>query len=374
MKNYKEALTMKKGLVVISILMVFVMLFTVGCTKLGNQPADNKTNTEPAKTDSSNTEPAKTDSAKEDDSKEKKAEIVLKLGYGAPTTNPRHLMAEKYAKWVNEQTNGKVQIDLYPAEMLGTDRQMAEAITMGTLDMSINAHGVIATYEPKLAAIELPFLFDSPEKVGKLLDGPIGEELAKDLPKKGMRILAYWENGLRHITNSKRPIEKPEDLKGLKIRTPENKMTLAIFKSLGASPAPLAFPELYLALSQGVFDGQENPVTNIHAAKFYEVQKYISITNHKYESCPLVISEKVWGKLPQDVQKVLKEGAVKFAQEHRKLIQENETKLLADLEAKGMKVSRPDLKPFQEATKGVYTEWESVLGKDLIEKIREAVK
>jgi tripartite ATP-independent transporter DctP family solute receptor len=351
--------------------MVFVMLLAVGCTPVNNKATDksNAAKTEPAKTEPAKTEPAKTE--KKDD---QKAEIVLKLGYGAPTTNPRHLMAEKYSKWVNEQTQGKVKIELYPAEMLGTDRQMAEALTMGTLDMSINAHGVIASYEPKLAAIELPFLFDSPEKVGKLLDGPIGEELAKDLPKKGMRILAYWENGLRHITNSKKPIEKPEDLKGLKIRTPENKMTLGIFKALGASPAPLAFPELYLALSQGVFDGQENPVTNIHAAKFWEVQKYISITNHKYESCPFVVSEKVWSKLPADVQKVLKEGAVKFAQEHRKLIQDNEAKLLQELEAKGMKVSRPDLKPFKEATKAVYTEWEATLGKDLIQKVLEAVK
>ncbi|WHH57330.1 TRAP transporter substrate-binding protein [Petroclostridium sp. X23] len=356
---------MRKGLAVVSMLLVFVMLFAVGCTPVGKEPA-------PAKEEPAKQEPAAQEPAKKEENKD--AEIVLKLGYGAPTSNPRHLVAEQYSKWVSEQTNGKVKIELYPAEMLGTDKQMAEAVTMGTLDMSINAHGVIASYEPKLAAIELPFLFDAPEKVGKVLDGEIGEELAKNLPAKGMRILAYWENGLRHITNSKKAIEKPEDLKGLKIRTPENKMTLAIFKALGASPAPLAFPELYLALSQGVFDGQENPVTNIHAAKFDEVQKYISITNHKYESCPLIVSETVWGKLPADVQKVLKEGAVKFAQEHRKMIQENEAKLLADLESKGMKVSRPDLKPFQEATKSVYAEWESVLGKDLIEKIQAAAK
>ncbi|MGE4282446.1 MAG: TRAP transporter substrate-binding protein [Clostridia bacterium] len=358
---------MRKGIVVVSILMAFVMLFTVGCTSVSNQPAPAKE--EPAKTEPSKTEPAKTEAKTE-----QKAEVVLKLGYGAPTTNPRHLIAEQYSKWVSEQTNGKVKIELYPAEMLGTDKQMAEANAMGTLDMSINAHGVIAGYEPKLAAIELPFLFDSPEKVGKLLDGPIGEELAKDLPAKGIRVLAYWENGLRHITNNKKAVEKPEDLKGLKIRAPENKMTLDIFKALGASPAPLAFPELYLALSQGVFDGQENPITNIHAAKFDEVQKYISITNHKYESCPLIVSEKVWSKLPADVQKVLKEGAVKFAQEHRKMIQDSEAKLLAELESKGMKVSKPDLKPFQDATKPVYTAWEATLGKELIQKIQEAVK
>ncbi len=357
---------MKKNVVVVSILLVVVMLFSAGCTGLGNKPKDTEKPEE-----SSQAPDSETDQPEED---KKEADIVLKLGYGSPTTNPRHITAEKYANWVKEQSAGMIQIDLYPAEVLGTDRQMAEAVSMGTLDMSINAHGIIATYEPKLAAIELPFLFDSHEKVGKLLDGPVGEELAKDLPEKGMRILGYWENGLRQITNSKRPIEKPEDLKGLTLRTPENKMTLAIFKALGASPAPLAFSELYLALSQGAFDGQENPITNIHAAKFDEVQKYISITNHKYESCPLVIGEKAWAKLPADAQKILKEGAVKFAQEHRKMVQENETNLLADLEEKGMQISRPDLKPFQEATAKVYKEWESVLGKDLIDMIKEAVK
>jgi len=352
---------MKRMSAVLSLILTVVMVFASGCTKLGDdkQQQQSSSPASPA--------PATT-------SGDKKAEIVLKLGYGQPTTNPRHITAEKYANWVSEQTNGKVRIDLYPAEMLGSDKQMTEAAVLGTQDMVITAQGIAATYEPKLSAVELPFLFSSPEKVGNVLDGPVGEELAKDLPSKGIRLLAYWENGLRHITNSKKPIEKPEDLKGLKIRTPENKMTLSIFQTLGANPAPLAFPELYLALSQGVFDGQENPITNIHSSKFYEVQKYISITNHKYESCPLIISEKTWEKLPEDVQKVLKEGAVKFAQEHRKMVVDSEAQLLTDLEAKGMKVSKPDLKPFQDATKPVYTEWEATLGKELIDKVLEAAK
>ncbi len=304
----------------------------------------------------------------------KDEKIVLKLGYGGPTTNPRHMVAEQFAAYVAEETDGRVQIDLYPAEMIGTDRQMAEMVSMGTLDMTINAHGVIASYEPKLAALELPFLFTSNEKVGQVLDGPMGEEIVKDLPAKGMRVLAFWENGLRQITNNVRPIEKPEDLKGLKLRTPENPMTLAIFKALGASPAPLAFSELYMALSQGVFDGQENPVVNIHAAKFEEVQKYISITNHKYESCPFVVSEAVWKKLPADVQVVLKEAAVKYAGVHRQTVADNQAALLAELESKGMQVSRPDLAPFQAATAVVYKQYEEKLGKDLIDGVRAAAK
>lgn len=304
----------------------------------------------------------------------KKPEIVLKMGYSSPASNPWHICAEHYAKYVNEKTNGKVRIDLFPAEMLGSDKAMSEMIVSGTLDMHIAPQGVMTSYEPKLAVLGLPFLFDSNEKVAKVLDGPIGDELAKDLPGKGMRVLAYWENGLRHTTNSKRPIEKPEDLAGMKIRTPDDKMTISIFKALGANPSPLAYSELYLALAQKVFDGQENPVTNIHASKFYEVQKFLSLTNHKYECKPFVISEKVWQKLPADVQAVLAEGAKIYAEENRRLFAESDAKLLEDLKAKGMIVNSPDLAPFREATKSVYTEWTPVLGKDLIDRVQAAIK
>ena len=300
--------------------------------------------------------------------------FVLTLGHGAAPSNPRHTVALELAKYVEAMTNGAVKIKVFPSETLGSDREMAESVAMGALDMSINSQGPIASYNPNLNVVGLPFLFSKPAQTYAVLDGEVGEIISEQLTKKGIRILAYWENGFRHITNNIRPINVPADLEGLKIRTPEDKITLAIFNALGANPAPLAFGELYMALSQGLFDGQENPITNIHAAKFDEVQKYISITNHKYESCPLVIGEKAWAKLPADAQKILKEGAVKFAQEHRKMVQENETNLLADLEEKGMQVSRPDLKPFQEATAKVYKEWESVLGKDLIDTIKEAVK
>lgn len=352
---------MRKRSIFASSILALSLIFTSGCTSLGSSKPKETTKASVQSSQSSGTS-------------DKKAEFVFKVAYGQPTSNPRHIAAEMFAKWINEKSNGRIKFELYPAEVLGTDKQMTEATAMGTMDMTITASGVMAAYEPKLAVTELPFLFSSTEKVGKLLDGPIGDELAKDLPNKGLRILAYWENGLRQITNNKRPIEKVEDLKGLKIRAPENKMTIDIFKTLGASPAPLAFPEVYLALSQNVFDGQENPIANIDSAKLYEVQKYISITNHKYEMYPFVVSEMVWKKIPADLQMLLKEGAVKFAQEHRRLVAELEDKQLAGFEAKGMKVSRPNMKPFQEATKSIYKDWEKVFGKDLMDRVIEAVK
>ena len=251
---------------------------------------------------------------------------------------------------------------------------MLELVASGDLDMTLALTGLVANYAPKIVVAELPFLFSSMDKVTAVLDGPIGDELVKEMPEKGLRCLAYWDNGLRHITNSKQPIEKPEDLKGLKVRTPESKMTMSIFKSLGATPAPLAWGEVYLALAQGTFDGQENPIANIHGAKLNEVQKYLSITNHKYDTNPLIINEQTWQKLPSDIQKILKEGAVKFALESRQLNQKAEGKLLADLERKGMKVSHPDIGPFRQATQPVYDEWASVIGKELIDRVIAAAK
>ena len=296
-------------------------------------------------------------------------EITLKLGYSSPTSNPWHTCAEQFAEYVHENTDGQVTVDLFPAEMLGSDRQMAEMVKMGTLDMQIAPQGVVANYEPKMAALELPFLFDSNEKVAKLLDGPMGEELAKDLPAKGIRILGYWENGLRQTTNNVRPINTPADLNGMKLRTPDNKMTISIFKALGANPAPLAYNELYMALSQGVFDGQENPVVNIHASKLYEVQKYISFTNHKYEGKPFIVSEKVWQELPENVQNVLSDAAKIYAIENRRMFAEQNDVLTEDLKSKGMKINTPDLAPFRAATASVYDEWKAVFGEDLINRV-----
>lgn len=345
---------MKKNKLVVSGIIISMLLTSAGCGPLSSKKS--------------------TDTKSSTSNSNVKADIVLKLGYSSPASNPWHICATDFAKYVNEKTNGKVQVDLFPAEMLGSDAEMAEMLKMGTLDMQIAPQGVVSNYEPKMAVLGLPFLFDSNEKAAKVLDGPIGEELAKNLPSKGMRVLAYWENGLRQTTNSKKPIETPADLKGLKIRTPNDKMTVSIYKTLGSNPAPLAYSELYLALSQHVFDGQENPVTNIYASKLYEVQKYLSITNHKYECKPFLISEKTWQKLPADVQKVIKEASQKYAVENRKLFKESDEKLLSELKAKGMQINKPDLEAFREASKPVYKDWESVFGVDLISRIKEEAK
>lgn len=301
-------------------------------------------------------------------------EYTFKLGYGGAVTNARHLAAEQFAEYVNEETDGRVTIDLYPTEMLGTDSEMAEMASMGNLDMTINAVGVVANYEPKIAIFELPFLFSSYEKVDQVLDSEFGQEILENLPSKGLRGLAYWENGMRHVTNSKKQILQPSDLNGLKIRTPENNMTLSIFNALGANPSPLAFSELYLALSQGSFDGQENPIANIHASKLYEVQPYLTMSNHKYEALVFLVSENVWQTIPADIQEVIATGAKEFGQVHRDMVRSDEDKLIAEMEAEGLTVGRPDLAAFQEATKEVYNEYAEIWGQEAIDEIVERAK
>lgn len=297
--------------------------------------------------------------------------VTLNLGHGAAPSNPRHVVALQFADYIKAQTGGRITINVHPSESLGSDRQMAEKVANGALDMSINSQGPISTYNPKLNVVGLPFLFSKPEQVYAVLDGEVGEQLSKDLIPSGFRVLAFWENGFRHITNSKRPINGPKDLQGLKIRTPEDKVTIAIFKALGANPAPLAFGELYMALSQGLFDGQENPVVNIHASKIYEVQKYLSLSNHKYETCPLIVSEFTWGKLSKADQELLKAAALKFAAVHREMNTKANNDLLGDLKKFGVQVNTADVPALRAATASVYTEFEPVFGKDLIKKVQE---
>jgi len=301
-------------------------------------------------------------------------EITLRLGYGLSTANPRHLTAVAYSRWVYEQTKGKVRIELFPDEVLGTTKEMTDMAVVGNMDMVIVAAGVAGAYEPKLTVIGLPFLFSSPEKVAVVLDGPLGQELAKDLPRFGLRLLAYWDSGFRQITNNRRPIHRPEDMIGLKMRVAEEQVGFSVMRLYGAHPIPLPFPEIYIALSRGEVEGLENAIVPIHSAKFYEVQKYMTVVNYRYESTPLLISEKTWRKLSPETQKVLRDGAVRFAAESRRANQELEEKLLKEMEANGMNVIRPPTEPFRLAAQPIYEEWSTIIGKELLLRIMQEAR
>ncbi len=295
----------------------------------------------------------------------------LTLGHGAAPGNPRHEAAVLFAERVKAKTAGRIEIQVAHSAQLGDDAAMITALRSGTLDLSANSQGAMANVVPEYAALGLPFLFADAGKAWQTLDGPLGQELAKRTAAKGMVVLGYWDNGIRHVTNAKRPVKAPADLKGLKIRTPPDTMTVDIMQTLGADTQQIKFAELYVALQQGVVDGQENPLTNIASAKLYEVQKYLTLTGHKYEATPFVIGKRAWDKLSPADQKVFTEAAAEATQMQRKLAKEADEKLVAELKAKGVQIETVDRKAFVEATKPVYAKWQSGPVGDFVKQVMQ---
>jgi tripartite ATP-independent transporter DctP family solute receptor len=302
-------------------------------------------------------------------------EYVIRLGHSDTEDNLINVSLMHYADWVKEQTDGRVIIRLYPDEKLGDNTDMAQQLVTGELDAMMMPQGVEATYAPKIATLGLPFLFTSYEQAWAVTeDEEVAEGLTQGLEDYNMIQLAFWENGMRQITNSVREVKTPDDVNGLKIRIPDDAMTEAIFGELGASTTKFAWSKTYDALKQGTFDGQENPVANIYASKINEVNSYMTLTNHKYESKNLVFSLSTWNKLPEDIQEVLLEGAKTFGQEHRNAVAADEEKQIEELEKAGMTVIKdPDIEAFKTATREVYTDFElqNDWTANLVAKIRE---
>jgi TRAP-type transport system periplasmic protein len=283
--------------------------------------------------------------------------LKLSLGHGAAPGNPRHEASVKLADVVKAKTNGRIEIIVSPSAQLGDDAAMVTALRTGALDISANSQGAVAGTVPEYAAFGMPFLFADLKQAWKMLDGPLGKELADKSAEKGLVVLGYWDNGIRHMSNSKKPLIKPEDLKGLKMRTPPDAVTVDIMQSLGADAQQIKFSELYVALQQGVVDGQENPLMNIHASKLYEVQKFISLTGHKYEMTPLLMSKRTWDKLSEADRKILMDASAEATAMQRKLSQESDEKLVADLKSKGIRIDIADKAAFEKATEKVDDKW-----------------
>ena len=283
--------------------------------------------------------------------------LKLTLGHGAAVGNPRHEAAVKFAEVVKAKSSGRIEVQVAPSGQLGDDAAMVTALRTGALDMSANSQGAVANAVPEYAAYGMPFMFSSPAAAFKLLDGPLGKELADKSAEKGLILLGTWDNGIRQMTNSKRPIAKVEDVKGLKMRVPPDATLVDIMTALGAEAQQIKFAELYVALQQGVVDGQENPLANIHASKLYEVQKYLAMTNHQFQMTPFLIGKRTWDKLSAADRAVLQAAAAEATALQRKLSAEADEKLLADLKAKGVQVTTIDRAAFAKATASVQEKW-----------------
>ena len=293
--------------------------------------------------------------------------LILKFGHVLAPSHPYHLGAEKFKEVLEKNAPSPVRVDIFPSSQLGSERDLTEGLQLGTIQVAI-VPGTIALFEPKQGVFDMPFLFKDNEHAWRVFDGEIGEELAKDLPKKGLRLLSYWENGFRNITNNIRPINTPEDLRGIKIRVPENKGYLATFEAFGANVVTMSFGEVYTALQQGTIDAQENPLAIVVSNKIFEVQKYLSVTGHLYCPAQVIMSEKTWSSMSDEMKNAVMEAANEARDYERNVLSIQNSEYLEQLK-KVMEVNVvEDVAPFREAAMQVWEEFDDQYG-DLIDKI-----
>lgn len=296
-------------------------------------------------------------------------EIVI--GTNGKPGNPRVTAAEMFGHIIEQRSRGRFTVKVAHSATLGDDRQMLKSVRLGTMHVTVNSDGPVAEIVPELSAFGLPYLFDNLPAAWEVLDGPIGDDLAAKLEKKGYVVLAWWDNGIRKITHTSKPIRTPEDIKGMKIRTPQSQVTIDAFEALGANPAPLAFSELPAALQSGVFEGQENPLANIYSSKLHELTPYIAKSNHKYEMTPVLGSARWWKKLSAEDQALIREAMQAATWYNRGYFLINDVQLEQTLTEAGAKLNDVDSAAFKAATAGVYDKWEKEIG-DIVPKIKAA--
>ena len=264
---------------------------------------------------------------------------LIRFGYGLNEQSNQGRAVKVFAEHVQKASAGKMRVRAIGAAALGPDVQMQQALIGGAQEMMVGSTATLVGITKEMALWDTPFLFDDAAEADAVLDGPIGQKVMDKLQDKGLVGLVYWENGFRNLTNSKRPIAKAEDMDGVKLRVMQNDVYLESFKLLGANAIPLPFSELFSALETKTVDGQENPFNTILSSKFYEVQKYLSITNHVYSPWIVLVSKKWWDRLSKDEQKVLLDAARASREFERKDTREEAGRALADLKAKGMQVN-----------------------------------
>ena len=294
--------------------------------------------------------------------------IVLKIGVSTADTDPRNIAANSFAKEIEEKTNGAVKAEVYPAGQLGGDGQLVESMVLdaGTVDIVITDASNFGTVVPDMNISGLPFLFSDFDAAWAFMDGEIEAAAEAQLVDLGIRVLAHYDNGFRCVTNSKGPVETPDDMEGMLIRTPENQVIMATMTALGANPQPLAFSELYQALQQKTYDAQENPIPVIYNNKLYEVQDFLSVTNHIYSGMCFAIAESTWNKLTAEQQEIVAAAAQASGDYDREMNRQQTEDLVANLEAEGMKINYPELAPFSAAAQSVIEENALGISEDLL--------
>ncbi|MDX0361525.1 DctP family TRAP transporter solute-binding subunit [Sinorhizobium meliloti] len=286
--------------------------------------------------------------------------------------HPQVTGMEKFAELVKEKSGGKIEVKLFPGGTLGGDVQTVSALQGGVIEMTVLNAGILASNVKEFGAVDLPFLFNSGEEADKVMDGPFGTSLMERLPATGLVGVAYWELGLRNLTNNRHPVTKLEDIKGLKIRTIQSPIPVELFNALGANAVPLPYTELYTALETGTVDGQENPSANIINAKFYEVQKYMTLTRHQYNPQIVLVSKKFWDGLNDEEKTILQQAAVEARDFQRKVSREQDAAALEEIRKTGMEVSElspEETQKLRDAVKPMIEKFSADIGQETVEAL-----
>jgi tripartite ATP-independent transporter DctP family solute receptor len=298
------------------------------------------------------------------------AQTTVRVSHPTPATSHYGAGTQAFCAELDKRSSGRFKCQIQAGA--NDERASIEAVQLGTLDVTNTSTGPVSNFVPEVGIVDIPFLFRDYAHARAVLDGPIGQDILSKFPAKGIIALAWTENGFRHLTNSKRAVVKPDDVKGLKVRTMQNPVHIQAFQSIGVQPTPMAFSELFTALQQGVVDGQENPIPVILSAKFSQVQKHLSLTGHVYSPSLLLMSPALWNKLNDADKAMFREAARTGAAAQRKKVNDDEAAGVAQLRAEGVEVvTNVDGQAFRSAMTPVWAEFAKKYGADNIRRIQE---
>jgi len=300
----------------------------------------------------------------------------IRLAHVEPEERSLHKCCLDFKNYVEDRSGGKIIVEVYPNAQLGGDRQALETVSLGALEMTAAASAVLSNYDPSFGILDLPFIFKDREATVHACDGKVGQILNSKLPAFGIVGLGFSDYGQRHITNNVRPIHEPKDLKGIKMRVMENPVYVDLFRTLGANPTPMSFGELYTALQQGTVDGQENPPPLIYASKFYEVQKYLSLTGHTWNFNVIAISKAFFDSLPEELRTIVVDGArTQIVEQERVIEAQIQEEYVVKLEQEGMivnEITPENRQKFVEATQPVRDKYLKGFSEELLLAMDEA--
>jgi TRAP-type transport system periplasmic protein len=312
------------------------------------------------------------------DGKENSVETkTIRIGSGATAESPTGKGMEKFKELVEEQSDGRFKVELYPSSQLGDDQKMIDSLKAGTLEMSTPTTAPIVSTVGEFGVFDFPFIIKDYETADEVLKGPVGQALLDKLPEKGLIGLTYWEYGFRSVTTNNQPIETVEDFKGQKIRTQQNKIHIDFFNELGANAIPMPYSEVFSALENGTIDAQENPVGAIEDNKYNEVQENLSLTEHIYSPIALLMSKKFWDGLSEEDQQLMKDAAAEAGEYQIKLNREQAADSVANLEEAGMKVNKfsaDEKAKALEIVQPIIDKYKSDIGEELVDQFLEIVK